>query len=427
MKKFINSLFPPSRLLAINEAVGAACSAVSDRCFAYALATNIAPMPREGDWMPMPEYGEVDYWTKENGVAKKYVQRFTPELARKMKLRLQAQCMREGEDFRGLPIYKGHPPANPDRWSDETRLGNVLDIDPHPDRARVKVALNDLGRKNQLEGYWVYPSPGWNYSEVEAQRTGLILPDELHHIGMTNMPRMASAKPWTNVDENPKQPAGDQHIKPMKKLLTSLLGLPEEANDDAINAAHAQALAHNAAPVEVPAGDKKIKIVIAGANHAEAVTAVNALATNVATAATELETARSLATNAAAEATKFKKLAINAHIDRAIDKGLITAAEKPQWGTDFEADFAAALVKLNAKKTALNTRELDPLKPVNDSDLSTPRGRQLAFNVRVDEIVAAGREDNPRFSIDDAIQKMRTNPADVALLKAMEPTAAAAA
>jgi hypothetical protein len=168
-------------------------------------------------------------------------------------------------------------------------------------------------------------------------------------------------------------------------------------------------LAVNTDPMEIALGQKKISVVIAGDNRDAFIAELGTLATNV--------------TNAAEDSKKFRKLAINAHLDRAIDKGLITAAERPQWATDFEADFEASLTKLNAKKTALNTRELEPLQPVDHADLSTPRGRQLAFNVRVDEIVAAGRKDNSRFSIDDAIQKMRTNAADAALLKAMEPAA----
>jgi hypothetical protein len=140
--------------------------------------------------------------------------------------------------------------------------------------------------------------------------------------------------------------------------------------------------------------------------------------------ATNVATAQTTATNAAESEKKFRKLAINAHLDRYTDKGVITAAERPQWTTDFEADFDGTLVKLNAKKPALNTQQLDPLKPLNGTaDLSTPAGRLLAFNVRVEAIQSEGRKSNPRFSIDDAINVMRANPADAALLKAMEPAA----
>jgi hypothetical protein len=429
---FIDSLFPQVRFMAINEAAAKVCSAVADRCFSYALATNIAPMPKEGDWLPMPEYGDVDYWTMEDGNPKKYVQRFTQDQARKMKLRLQAKSVQEGSDFRGLPIFVGHPPADAAKWPDERRLGHVLEIDDNPQRARVRVALNDRGRKNREEGYWVYPSPGWDYSGPEARRTGIILPDELHHIGMTNMPRMASAKPWTNVDDtaaaaSSSQPAAANQTKEKNTMpkwliekLIALNVLSKPADGVEPTEAELQAavgrLAVNVDPMEIALGQKKISVVIAGDNRE---TFLSELATNTAA----LQTAQTTATNAEAESKKFRKLAINAHLDRAVDKGILTAAERPQWATDFEGDFDGTLTKLTAKRTALNTRELDPLRPVNGHDLSTPRGRQLAFNVRVDELVAEGRKNNPQFSIDDAINKMRGNAADAALLKAMEPAA----
>lgn len=178
-------------------------------------------------------------------------------------------------------------------------------------------------------------------------------------------------------------------------------------------------LAVNVDPMEIALGQKKISVVIAGENR-------EAFLSELATNATALQTAQTTATNAGAEATKFRDLAINAHLDRGIDKAIITAAERSAWQTKFETNFDATLVEFNAKKVALNTNALDPLKPVNGADLSTARGRSLAFNVRIDAIQAEARKNGGReLSIDDAINVMRGNAADAALLKAMEPAAAA--
>jgi hypothetical protein len=321
------------------------------------------------------------------------------------------------------------------RWPDDRRYGHLLDVQQREDGLYVKPAWNDLGLDNKKNHYLPYPSIAWLYDEASAAKSGIIEPDEIQSVGLTNQPRMKNVPVWTNADSqfsanNPLSPAGgkQQQTKYMnhKKMLIDLLNkhhgakLAADASETDVQTAHDAAMNKKvAACVAVTVGAKTFTVVPEeGTDGAE-------LATNVATAATELTTARTTATNAVESEKKFKLLAINAHLDRAIDKGLITAAERPQFGTEFEADFDAALLKLNAKKTALNTKELDPLRPLNGADLSTPRGRTLAFNVRVDAIQAEARKNGGReISIDDAINQMRANPADAALLKAMEPTPA---
>ncbi len=111
-----------------------------------------------------------------------------------------ALAARKGDKFRGLPIYAGHPDADPKRWPDERRLGGVTAVEAREDGLYVRAAWNDLGEKNRAEGYLVYPSPAWLYDLRAARRSGVIAPDELRSVGLTNTPRLPDVPAWTNSD-----------------------------------------------------------------------------------------------------------------------------------------------------------------------------------------------------------------------------------
>lgn len=438
----------------------------ADRCIAIGLATNITSILGPEEWQPLADYSTTDYWREENGKWKKYQQVLARPQAEKMVAAINRQKAKQGTHFRGLPIYRGHPDADPKQWPDDARYGGVTDLEARADGLYAKLAWNDLGAKNKEQGYYIYPSPAWLFDESDAQSRGIIAPDVLQSVGLTNTPRIPSSKPWTNTDPTGSQfaannppstvrcgkcqrefdysaqpetamgavacpqchasldqngnllsPAGEaqkndnqkQKEDMHKKQLLKLLGLPDDATDEQINAAHEKLIAHNSA------------VTAAAAKAAEE---LKTLATNVTTVTGERDSAKSLAENARTETEKFRKLAINSALDRAIDTGRITAAERAGFETKLGTDFDATLTELNAKKTALNTKPLDPLKPTDGPDLGTPRGRQLAFNVRMDEIQALARSQGKPISIDDAINQMRANAADAALLKSMEPTPA---
>lgn len=421
--------FPPARSVGpIRKLLALAFNSAAERCIAYSIATNIAPIT-DGevgdDFKLLAPYGDTDYWIEDGkGGFKKLIQRFTPAQGVKIVAAFNAYRERQGANFIGMPIYRGHPDADPVRWPDDRRYGHLMDVQQRADGLYVKPAWNDLGLDNKKNHYLPYPSIAWLYDMAAAARTGIIEPDEIQSVGLTNQPRMKNVPVWTNAEDSSSQPQKENTTMPKwivdRLIALNVLKKPAEGvevTEQELQAAMGR-LAVNIDPMEIALGQKKITVVIAGDNR-------EAFLTELATNVTELQTARTTATNAVESEKKFKKLAINAHLDRAIDKSIITAAERPQWGNDFETDFEGTLAKLNAKTPALNTQQLDPLKPVNGADLSTPRGRQLAFNVRVDELVAEGRKNNPRFSIDDAITKMRATPVDVVLLKAMEPPAAA--
>lgn len=403
---------------------------------AFGLAANInAEAIGSAEWTKLSPYVDGDYWEMENGQWRKYRQVVTQEHGDRMVAAFNALAARQGENFRGLPIYSGHPDADPQRWPDERRLGGVMGVEARADGIYVKCAWNDLGQKNLSEGYLVYPSPAWPYDLRLKAQTGRIEPIELRSIGMTNTPRIAGVPAWTNTDPatavkcsacgapfdtaavpevsmgavacpgcgavvdqegktfSTNQPPTNNNDTMIKALLLKILGLPETATDEEITKA-------------------------AEAYQAKAGESATAAANAEAMAKTEKDKAIAACSErdlAKADAEKFRKLAINAHVAAAITAGKITAAEQPSFETKLATNFDAGLAELNAKAAVLPNEALKLTQ--RSGDLSTPAGRKVAFNAAVDPHLNKG------LTIDQAVEAVRATPDGAALLKAMEAAA----
>ena len=171
-----------------------------------ALGVNTADreLTESGGWLLLAPYGETPYWHEEKtggGGWKQYRQIFTQTQGERMVAAFNALAARRGEKFRGLPIYAGHPDADPVRWPDERRLGGVIGLEARRDGLYVRAAWNDLGEQNRAQGYLVYPSPAWLYDLRGARASGIIAPDELRSVGLTNTPRLPDVPAWTNSDQ----------------------------------------------------------------------------------------------------------------------------------------------------------------------------------------------------------------------------------
>ena len=324
------------------------------------------------------------------GGVRRFRQVFTRAQGERMAAAFNALAARRGAAFRGLPIYAGHPDADPARWPDERRLGGVVAVEAREAGLYVRVAWNDLGEKNRAEGYFVYPSPAWLYSEHAARASGVIAPDELRSVGLTNSPRIPDVPAWTNADTTPGQVSEATHITaPELSTITTTLS----------NMDYKQSLLTQLG-LAADASDADIQ---------RALDTARAAATNAATQREQL----------AADTARFRAAAINAQLDAAIQAGRLSAAERGTFAARFEQDFDAAVRELAERRLALNTRGLQ-LRPTGAGvDLSTAQGRASAFNARMDAlmrpVVAGGR--GLRF--DAAIAEMRATAEDAALLRAM--------
>ncbi len=346
--------------------------------------TSLAAHASADGWLLLAPYGETPYWHKDDaGTLQQFRQVFTPAQAGRMVAAFNALAAKKGHRFRGLPIYAGHPDADPQRWPDERRLGGVVSLDARADGLYVRAAWNDLGEQNRAQGYLVYPSPAWLYDRGAAHASGIIAPDELRSVGLTNTPRLPDVPAWTNSD-SPDQPKPDSNAMNYKDLLLAHFGLPADATDEQIQHAH-HARQEHAARAE--------QALLAA--HAE----------------------RDQARDAAG---RFRTAAVNAQLDAAINAGRLTAAEREGFAARFERDFEAAERELGERRLALNTHGLGLRPAALGLDLSTAHGRAAAFNSRLDAlmrpVVAGGRG----LKFDAAIAEMRGSTEDAPLLRAME-------
>ncbi len=346
-------------------------------------AAHVEPvnLSAKDGWLLLAPYGETPYLQREGpgpGDVKQYRQVFTRPQAERMAAALHALAASEGEEFCGLPIYAGHPDANPVRWPDERRLGGVLGLEARPDGLYARPAWNDLGEQNRTHNYLVYPSPAWIYDRRVAQSTGIIAPDELRSVGLTNSPRIAHVRPWTNRAETLSSETNITTTSMnYKALLIEQFGLEETASDDAIQQAH----------------DER--------RRAEAVNCAER-------------------DGALADARRFRAAAVNAQLDAAINTGRLSAAERAGFAQRFERDYEEALHELGERRPALNTQALGLKPSAAGLDLSTAHGRAAAFNARIDALMRPVAAGGRGLRFDAAITEMRANAEDAALLGAME-------
>ncbi len=361
-------------------------------------------------WLRLAPYGETPYWhEQEPGDWKKFRQIFQKPQAETMVAAFNAVSAKKGARFKGLPIYAGHPDTQPDRYPDQRRFGGVMGLEARADGLYAHVAWNDLGAQNQAQGYLVYPSPAWMYDTKAAKQTGIIAPDELRSVGLTNSPRIQDSVPWVNTDD-PGAPEDSgattdttttsqadannptSMIEP-KKMLTGLLGLKDDASDEDIQSAHDAHMDVKDAKDKLEKAHTKLSK--AYDKHSEALAALqdqktaanserDAALEKFRLAEIDVTTAKAEATNAAAARDAARQKAAVAMLDNAIYSGRISAAERPELERGFATNFDETAGKIGERKPALNTKPLG-LK-LEGGDLSTPALRSFAYNSRANEL-----------------------------------------
>jgi hypothetical protein len=175
--KIISLLFA-GRLFAANIA-----TAAQNIRLQIGMASNIA--------ISGVEWEKITPWGKFQN--DKGLQDVSPETGRALVAAFNAQAAKEGANFLGIPIYVGHPDVDPKVYTDHRRYGKLTALAVRPDGLYGKPAWNDLGEQNQEQGYFVYPSPVWYFKNIGG---GIIVPEELASIGLTNTPNIPGSSPW---------------------------------------------------------------------------------------------------------------------------------------------------------------------------------------------------------------------------------------
>jgi len=322
------------------------------------------------EWVKISPYGEFPIVIK----GARYMQHVDRAQADKMVAAFNSVLSRLGRLFRGAPIFVGHPDQDPQTYADHARRGEFEQIEAREDGLWGKPAWNDLGRKNLEEGYFVYPSPAWRFPRPRPGQS-TIFPDELVSVGLTNTPNIDLAEPVTN-DANPGDDEQTANTTNMKKL-HALLNVPEEAGEDgllgAINKIQGD---HQAANARIKSIFGKIRAAcneggvfesLGGSEEKElegdttssndavldsVLLAINGLLKTGKESATQL-------TAANARITALNTARVNDELDRAINDGRITKADRTTHETALNADFDAGRTALLALNSSLNTRGIE--------------------------------------------------------------------
>lgn len=315
------------------------------------------PMEESADgWFKVSPYGTF------RGKTPGRPQHFTEDAAKRMVSEFNSLRGKLGRMFRGVPIFIGHPDVDPTIWTDDRRLGKATQLEARADGLWAYAEWNSLGRENQAEGFWVYPSPRWD-APVGQPR---FEPDRLMSIGLTNTPRIEVSEPICNSHQDTTNTETLTLMDP--KLIREKLGLAPETTDEEVFA--------------------KIESLTQAATDAEtrATEAENAKAAAEQTAATEkqekLEVACSLA-RANQDIISLREAADNSLLDLAERDGKITKAERAEWQTKLAGDKRdEAINSLTELKPKLNTKPLNGGQSREDREASDNQREAVANAVQ---------------------------------------------
>jgi len=385
---------PLSLSLGMSAARAIACN---DRAAARGLsftASNEAMISQEvspDDWIKLSPYGEfpVVVNVKENGklAPKRFLQVVNRQQADIMVKAFNSWLSKAGKLFRGAPIYIGHPDVDPGNYPDHARRGGIKELQAREDGLWGKPAWNDLGIKNLEEGYFVYPSPAWDF-ELPASGNK-IYPDELVSVGLTNTPNIEASEPVTNEAKSGSEETNNENAN-MKKL-HQLLNVPEEKGEDGLADAINKLQAHNS---RLSTACNAIRKACNDAGLSDDVmmdTATNELSGDK--LASVLLTKLNDGTKAITDLTaaNARLTTINAErskevVDRAITEGRITEADRVTHMTALNANFETGRTAINALQPKLDTTKI--MIGNAKLDISSAAERSRVINTAVQEYMA---------------------------------------
>ena len=242
----------------------------------------------------------------------------------------------------GVPFYVGHPddPAFANEAKDKRAYAWVKELKAQEDGLHIRIKPTPLGEAMLANEEYKFFSPRWS-AEPVAGRTRVYRPVRLRSAGFTNDPNI----PVSAL-------SNEMMAAPLPDWLAEALGVPVDAEKDAVLAAIAAKVESGAAP--------KVDAMKAEKESAEAKTLKELAAKEEAELALE-NTRKELREMILSNAVKEKR---------------ITAADVPAWATRLEKDFANERTALAGLKVALpgggKTADLGKQKSDNKTeDLAT--------------------------------------------------------
>lgn len=135
------------------------------------------------------------------------------------------------ENFAGLLIDQEH--FSYDENKSSAALGWLTELQNRDSGTWAKIKWTPEGKKAVEDGTYRFISPVWLPTEVQKLANKEIRPQRLDTAGLTNTPNLKGMVPLSNRDASNAPADGKQtHDKPMKKV-NALLGLSEDATEEA--------------------------------------------------------------------------------------------------------------------------------------------------------------------------------------------------
>lgn len=250
------------------------------------------------------------------------VQKFGRDEATKMVGYFRSTWNRIKRAITGLPVFNGHPdlPSMANVYPDKAEYGQIADMDVRPNGLGVKMVLSAAGARLIEQGK-KFISPHWLANETGKTADGrpIFSPVFMKSIGLTETPNIPNPTSLLNSAASAAESSKNMN----KELLIKLLGLANEANEQAIEARIADLL--------------KRPEPSALANEQSARTVAEGTVTNLTNENKSLKTELDGTKVAFANERKAR---IDECIAGAIRGGKITEAEKPVWEKRLTHDFA---------------------------------------------------------------------------------------
>lgn len=213
------------------------------------LTLNRAFSASEDGWAMLAPYGRHPGALHAPGKGReKIVQVFTPEVADGIVTVFNRRAAEEGEGFAGLLVDREHQSYLDN--GDTLALAWIKNVEARDDGLWGRLDYTDEGKRLVLNGKaYKFLSPVFDVQTGSAP--GEVVPVALADATFTNKPNLRGLKPVVNRASDSQgvetettattvAESGDKNMEQYKAMLLKLLGLPDDASDEAIATAAAE-------------------------------------------------------------------------------------------------------------------------------------------------------------------------------------------
>ena len=146
----------------------------------------------------------------------------------------------EKKNFAGLLVDQDHFSLEADQPSEA--YGWLVDMEARADGLWGRIRWTDIGEQALVGGRYRYLSPVWLTSDCEPIEGDKVRPLKLQSVAVTNAPNFKDLTPLSNraIAAKPKKNSAAKNEgarMDYKEILLRVLGLPEDASDEVIQAA----------------------------------------------------------------------------------------------------------------------------------------------------------------------------------------------